>query len=159
MAVSRDRVNELLEYKDGKLFWRVDRQAQKVAGKLAGFVHSTGYRHIWFDGTAHKAHRLVFLLHHGYLPRCIDHVNGNKDDNRIENLRPATHQENNRNARLRKDNQAQAKGVVRIKDRWRAYIYVGKKQHNLGRFDRIEEAKAAVAEARIWLHGDFARFK
>jgi hypothetical protein len=72
--ITQKRVLELLEYRDGGLFWRVKPAKQIVIGSEAGCVNDQGYSVIRIDGVLHRTHRVVFLMHHGYLPKYIDHA-------------------------------------------------------------------------------------
>jgi hypothetical protein len=90
--------------------------------------------------------------------REVDHINGNKLDNRIENLRICTRAENQRNVRMIRSNKSGFKGVAKHQksERWRAQIQVNKKQIFLGIFDTPEEASAAYVEAAMKYFGQFA---
>jgi hypothetical protein len=91
----------------------------------------------------------------------VDHINGIQTDNRIENLRPATYLENNRNARIRKDNSSGCKNVSWRSDRkkWSVAIKINGKRKNLGCFVDLELADLVAHEARDLYHKDFARHK
>ena len=104
-------------------------------------------------------HRVVFLYHHGYIPKSVDHINGVRTDNRIENLRPATSTENNRNRVIHKNNACGFKGVYLDKRRnnWVASITIGYKAKFLGSFGTPEEAHAAYLKAASLKFGEFAR--
>lgn len=129
------------------------------AGKIAGTLGNTGYLIISVDGARHPAHRLAWLLVHGFWPPAyIDHINRNRADNRICNLRLATQSQNNVNSCLRLDNATGHKGVmfdVRRK-KYRAYIVVDSKQKHLGRFQEFDVACAAYDRAAVELFGEFA---
>jgi hypothetical protein len=151
-------LKELFDYADGKLFWKVDRRANKVKGAEAGRIASSGYRQITINGVLYRTHRLIWLFHHGFLPDFIDHINGNKLDNRIENLRPASKTENNRNAKLRQDSKSQVKGVSWSKEvkKWRVQVWACGKQRDFGCYEDIEFAELVAIEARNKYHGEFA---
>lgn len=89
----------------------------------------------------------------------VDHINLDGLDNRLINLRVASHAENNRNKPLRSDNKSGAKGVTWDKERakWLAKISCAGRQIPLGRFDSLEDAKSAYDRAAVNIHGDFAR--
>ena len=91
--------------------------------------------------------------------RHVDHINGDTLDNRRANLRQATRSENLRNARLSRANTSGVKGVSWHKHsgKWRGQIMAQGKQTEVGYFDTLDAAAAAMDFARDFLHGDFAR--
>lgn len=118
-----------------------------------------GYRRITLDWHMYLGHRIIYKLVTGLEPSCqLDHRNECKHDNRWNNLREATGQQNKWNEGLRRSNTTGVKNVYRYGDdgRYRATIAIGpKKMKHIGLFDTIEEAKeAAVGEARR-IHGEF----
>lgn len=160
MELTQELVRRLFEYRDGALYWKelVTNRTGKRVGKQAGYIHKTGYRIISVGGVQYKAHRLMFLYHHGYLPEFVDHINNVKDDNTIENLREATKADNCRNTRISKSNTSGIKGVSleTNKKRWRARISVnGVLKEKVG-FKTAEDAAAYVRNWRIQEHGAFA---
>lgn len=144
-------------YKDGDLYWS-DNAAYKVRGKLAGFVNKLGYRKIEFNGKKYGAHQIVYAMHNGFIPESIDHINGNKADNRIENLRPATKSENGYNRPVMSHNTSGAKNVAFRKDtgKWRVDMRINGKPKCFGSFDNFEFAELVAMEARNKYHGEFA---
>lgn len=68
----------------------------KFAGKAAGYIHTYGYRHIFFNKSNFLAHRLAWVYVHGHISdgHVIDHINGKRDDNRLVNLRAVTPKQN-----------------------------------------------------------------
>lgn len=100
------------------------------------------------------------LLHRAILPGhvYIDHKNNNKLDNRLENLRPCTHQQNMGNRRINKNNTSGYKGVTysKIMKAWRARIYVNKKELNLGYYPTVEAAARAYDFAALMHYKEFA---
>lgn len=109
----------------------------------------------------HTAHRIAWEIVNGPIPKGmeIDHINGNAHDNRITNLRLATHQQNMLNRRMYRNNTSGHKGFSYDKSRkkWSANIQVARKSTSLGRFDSIEDAITAYAKASQEKHGQFAR--
>ena len=130
----------------------------RSSGKEAkGTANSKGYLLIKVLGEIYAAHRLAWMLHHGDVPTMIDHINNNKIDNRITNLRIATASQNKANTRLQVNNTSGFKGVRRMKnDRFYAVIGHEYKKHYLGGFDTAKEAHCAYRGAAIILFGEFA---
>jgi len=121
---------------------------------------SNGYVRIGFRGTRYLAHRLAWFYVHGRFPRfCIDHVNGDRADNRICNLREATRSQNLWNVPLKAANTSGYKGVSwdRTRNKFQAKVTVHGKQIHLGRFDSAAEAYQVYCAAAKKYHGDFAR--
>lgn len=104
-------------------------------------------------------HRLAWFLHYGEWPTCqVDHINGDRHDNRISNLRLASSSENQRNRKRPKNNTSGYKGVSWIEhyQMWQATIKFDGKNKYLGRFDTPEEASDAYNKAALRHHGEFA---
>ncbi len=171
---SPETLRKLLRYEPetGKLFWRergIDwfedggHTAQhnmrswnsRYAGKEAlTAVNTDGYRRGTIFGTRYYAHRIIWTIVHGEWPQDeLDHINGNPSDNRLENLRVVTHQENGRNQKLYCSNTSGVVGVSWHKrdETWRAEIKVDGKKIHLGYFDSFDDAVAARAAAEIEL--------
>lgn len=131
---------------------------KRMAGSVVGTTTWAGYKEIYLLGRRYRAHRLAFLWVHGRWPcEMIDHINGKRDDNRIANLREATHSQNLHNQGARKRNKNGLKGVTFSKQssKWVATIMVNRKTKRLGVFDTPEAAHAAYVEAAKVLHGKF----
>ena len=158
--ITKQKLQEKFDYKNGQLIWKVNQGTNKLTGKAAGSLNDEGYINIKVDGKMYKAHRLTYIYHHGDIPYKmeIDHVNGVKNDNRIENLRLATHGQNQQHAGMQANNTSGAKGVNQEGEKWRARIMVDKVAVHLGRYDSIEEASKAYKEAAKKLHGKFAKY-
>ena len=157
--LTQDLLHELFEYRDGVLYWKVAKTNSIKVGDVAGGLKGRGYISVKINNKFYLNHRVIFLMHHGYLPQFLDHIDGNKINNRIENLRPATIAENCRNSRIGKNNTSGVKGVNwdnHVK-KWRARITVDRKTVMEKYFKTIEEAAEAVKKAREELHGEFAR--
>jgi len=107
----------------------------------------------------YRAHRLAWFHTYGAWPAGdLDHVNGNRADNRLTNLREASRSENCWNSRKSKNNTSGFKGVFWsvARGKWYAQILVDYRTHNLGYFPTAEAAATAYAEAAARLHGKFA---
>jgi len=155
--LTKERLHELFEYRDGNLFWKIAVAGMPI-GRKAGNMRPDGYIQLTVDKKNYRGHRLIFMLHHGYMPVYIDHINGNRSDNRIENLRDATSNENNQNSTIRKDNKSGVKGVYFNKNanKWAAQIRVDKRINHLGYFTDLDVAAEAVRIARLNLHKEYA---
>jgi len=149
--------NELFDYKDGLLFWKSKRNGIKP-NKQAGWLSENGYWYIKVNKQIFRRHRIVFAMHHGFMPEFIDHINGIKNDDKIENLREATKTQNQYNTKLRKNNTSGVKGITWHKriEKWAIQITVNKKKHHIGYFDDIELAELVIQEARNKYHKEFA---
>jgi len=129
------------------------------AGKPTGTKNSRGYIVIRVDDKLYLAHRLAFLYMKGFMPKTIDHADGDPSNNKFSNLRACTTSENLANTRLRKDNKTGYKGVFYLKrlNKWKAYIRKYGKSKTIGYYDNPEEAAAAYKKEACRLYGDFAR--
>ena len=153
-----ETVSKLLRYEPetGRLYWLVDRGGMK-AGWEAGYRRNDGYRYTRVMGRQYLSHLLAWLLHTEEWPKSqLDHINHKNDDNRIRNLREVTHQENQRNAKLRKDNSSGLTGVAwrESSQRWHARMTISGKPTHLGSFDNIFDAACCrkSAENRYGFH-------
>jgi len=161
MDTLRKRTLELLNYdpETGVFTWKV-RRGCRPAGAEAGTLNHNGYIVITIDRKLHYAHRLAFLVSHGYFPEQVDHINLGRSDNRISNLRPATNQENQRNRDRRSNNTSGHKGVCWNKHngKWQAQAQdANGKYKYLGLFTTVESASAAYDAYARNLHGEFYR--
>ncbi len=151
--LTQARVRELFDYRsDGELVWRV-RTAQCVkVGDVAGSPGSTGYKQTRVDGRLYLNHRLIWLWYHGYFSEHgLDHIDRNKVNNRIENLREVSHTCNMRNCKQRKNTSSGITGVHwnKEKKKWHVQIRVLKKLIHLGYYDTKLEAAQARWEAEV----------
>lgn len=127
-------------------------------GAIAGWLQR-GYRLIGLDGKRYYAHDIAWFFVHGRWPkRRLDHKNRIKDDNRIDNLREATKQQNAANSKIRSDNTSGFKGVTfnRRVGRWVAQIHVNGKGIGLGYFAAKEDAARAYDTAAVKHFGVYA---
>lgn len=134
----------------------------RFAGKIAfDTPNNNGYRYGSWFGMNFLTHRIIWKLWHGTEPPMIDHANGEKSDNRIANLRPASAAINSKNMPLPRHNTSGEIGVYHctFTGRWRASFSADHKVHRLGRFDTIEEAVAArnAAMAKHGFHENHGR--
>lgn len=140
------------EHETGRFFWLSRTGGTAIEGREAkGTVGVRGYTHIGILGGIYKAHRLAFLFVTGEWPSGeVDHINGNKSDNRFSNLRISdrtTNQQNKRTAN--RNNKTGMLGVGAHKTgAWQARIWVNGKNKSLGLFKSPELAHAAYVEAK-----------
>lgn len=138
----------------GTLSWRVKTADKTVIGRVAGTTNGMGYVQIRVFGRIYLAHRLVWAHIHGSWPSGgIDHRNRVRNDNRPDNLRPATQSENMQNSTKSAKNKSGTKGVDwHVKSgKWRASISKGKVSTYLGVFGSKEDAIAARLRAEMEL--------
>lgn len=156
--LTQARLHQVLEYEPltGNFKWLIATPRAPI-GAVAGVITNTGYRVMSVDAQKHLAHRLVWFYVHGKWPEHqIDHINGNRADNRLSNLREATPGQNAHNAKARSTNKSGLKGVSLHRGRWHARIVVDYKMIILGYFPTKEAAHAAYCVAAKKYHGEFA---
>lgn len=151
--VTQERLKELFEYKDGDLYRKKD-------GKLARVKSNPKqrYERMTIDSKVYRIHRMIFLYHNGYLPDVLDHIDGNKKNNIIENLRVATQQQNCLNRMAHKNNRSGYKNVhwANSMNKWCVLINVDGKRKVINYFEDVELAGLVAQEARDLYHGEFA---
>jgi hypothetical protein len=147
-------LSEWLSYdaETGEIRWKQDRWYNAKAGSIAGSIcTTTGYRRIRLGKKSKfQAHRIAWALTYGYDPHPleIDHIDGNRLNNRLDNLRTATKSQNQRNRRkLNKNNTTGNTGIYSHGDRYRAGIYADGKLNWIGVFNTKEEAVVARDKA------------
>jgi hypothetical protein len=156
--INSDDIRDYLDYdpSTGKFWWKDE----------AGTLSTNGYRYIRVRGKMRLAHRMAWAIYYGEEPpkgTIIDHINGDRQDNRIANLRLADFSQNGANARLHAHNTSGYKGVAKVvrkgkwTGRWQASITVRNKQRSLGtHFRTPEAAHEAYLKAAREHHGEFA---
>jgi hypothetical protein len=135
-------------------------KTSKRAGSVVGRIDQKGYRVTMIRYHYYLLHRVAWLFHYGQWPPAdIDHINGDRADNRISNLRLATRKENSRNRKLHYTNTSGFRGVTwdRSKMRWKAKITVNGKSRTLGNYVDIADAAAAYEKAAAVHYGEFRR--
>ena len=160
VELTQELIKKHLKYENGFLYW-IDFSIRPTAKETAiGYLSKRGYVSFKFFNKTTYVHRVIFIYHHGYLPKEIDHINGNKADNRIENLREATHSQNMTNVKKYTSNTSGYKGVYfhKPREKWYARIKFNKKFIHLGVFDCPKKAYEEYCRAAIEYHGEYAHF-
>ena len=154
--ITQDYVKQLFEYRDGELYWKINKGKVRV-GQKVGNLNNNYYR-VQINGKIYKNHRIIFLIHYGFFPDQVDHVDGNTLNNCIENLRAATTFGNNQNRKKGANNTSGLKGVVwhKGKKKWQVQMSVNNKYKCFGSFEDLELADLVAQEARDKYHGAFA---
>lgn len=139
----------------GVFVW-ADCPLHKHTGEVAGYKRPDGYIRIVAFGNRYLAHRLAWFFHYGEFPKKhLDHINGNPADNRIENLREVTHQQNMQNRRVvNKNSKSGLMGAYKTprSPMWYARIFSNGKPIHLGAFESKEKAHEAYVIAKRNLH-------
>lgn len=134
--------------KTGSLTFRETRSNNAKKGQIAGSIDSKGYRFVRLNKIAYRIHRIIWKMNYGSDPiNTIDHINGDKLDNRLINLRDVTHQNNIKNCKKRTDNTSGVTGVSFNKklNKWTAYFTIKGKLITIGYFvDKKEAIKARL---------------
>lgn len=152
--LTAEEAKRLLSYdpETGILTWRVSLSNRVKVGDAAACKDSRGYSQVKIKGNLYRIHRIIMLMVNGVFPPSdIDHVNRNRSDNRLCNLRCVTRSENMRNAKKPSNNTSGYVGVRWNKrlSKWEARIKANGKHIYLGCFNGIKDAIAARKAAEI----------
>jgi len=153
-VLTQNKLKELLYYNEqfGIFTRKKKRTGSALAGTIAGTLHPCGYVYIKVMGEKYLSHRLAFLYINGSLPpHEVDHINGDRADNRWSNLRCVTRAENQKNKKSYKNNKSGVMGVNwnRTHDKWAVYLSINKKSKQLYWGDDFFEACCIRASAEI----------
>jgi hypothetical protein len=168
-TLTQEEALRLFEYRDGALYWKERPRSDfktdlawkqwnpKHAGKRAG-CWSIHHVTVAINRKHYQLARIIFLMHHGYLPFIVDHADCNPQNNDISNLRAATKADNQRNAGMYAHNTSGIKGVVwsKLAKKWLARVKFKGVTKHLGTFKSKDDAAEFVQLAREMLHGAFA---
>ena len=158
--ISKDRAWELYNYSPETGIFTHKKKRGVLAGSVAGSPHNRGYITIGCDRRAYLAHRLAWLMIYGAFPEKgmdIDHIDGDRTNNKIENLRLASRKDNLKNAVGHKDSVSGVKGVswAKKEGKWQVRFYRSGKSTWLGLHDNLEYAKQVHEDAVRKYDGEF----
>jgi len=158
-SITQELVQYLFDYKDGKLIWKNHRWSRKN-GSVAGVISRCGYLMVAINRKRYLVHRIVWIWHKGELPDVLDHINGDKTDNRIDNLRPTTMSENAWNRTSKGRNTSGHKGVTKHKasGKWQVFITENGNYRYFGLYKNKDIAATIANLARFKYHGNFAHY-
>ena len=162
--LTQAEVRDMFDYReDGNLIRRYATMGNgnyegRVIGTRPTGTRANRYSTTKVNGQHWCVHKLIYLYHHGIVPKQLDHINMNSSDNRIENLRIASSSQNMCNRKLFTSNTSGHKGVSwhKAQSRWFVYVDTDKTRKNIGYFDDLELAELVAIEARNLYHGVFA---
>ena len=150
-----DRLRALFDVTaDGQLVRRCDWYKGR-AGDVVGCPQTAGYLRCRVDGKFMLVHRIIFAIHYGYLPKSVDHIDGDILNNRPYNLREATQSQQLQNQKIRASNKYGVKGLDRCRDKWRGRVCVGGVERSIEHHDRAV-VEHWLNSTRQELHGEFA---
>ena len=157
-----DILRQLFQYdpETGIIIRATSRRGHSKKGDHAGTVSDNGYLNINYKNKIYRAHRIAWKLFYDEEPPVqIDHINGNRLDNRICNLRKATRSQNNMNKTTCINSKTGITGVNfnGRKNRWRVRIGINSKKIHIGTYNSFDEAVAARKAAEAKYHGEYAR--
>jgi hypothetical protein len=149
-------VRRLFYYADGKLFWAINKAKKIKIGDEARNISRAGYMRVGVDGVCYQLHQLVWIYFNGPIPDglSVDHIDMDRTNNHIKNLRLVTSRQQQQNTSARQNNTSGFRGVSWHKHikKWHSSICNNGKKINLGLFDTKEEAAAAYRRASRKLH-------
>jgi hypothetical protein len=148
--------NKFFEYKEGKLFWKIAKRKIKIGQEITS-TNSSGYLKVCLEGKYFLVHRVIYEMFNGLIPSNlqIDHIDGNRKNNNISNLRLATIKENSYNREKQSNNTSGFKGVNWSKYHFKWRVRIGKK--HLGYFNDLEEAYLVYQKEAKQQHNEFYR--
>lgn len=149
MSLSYAHCHDVLQYDDGKLYWQVAKRGIGIGTEAGCYTGEGQYKRVQLQGKRYLMHRVIFLMHYGYLPTEVDHRDGDIHNNRIENLRAATSSQNKCNKL--------SKGYGLHQGRWRVRLVVNGKQRHFGSFEDEDLAALVASEAKEKYHREFSR--
>jgi hypothetical protein len=160
-TLTQEEAHRLFEYRDGVLYWKErHKNSRKAKGDMeAGTPSGHGYKKVTINQKRFYVHQLVFLMHKGYIPEVVDHIDGNSANNQIYNLRASNKSLNACNSKRNIKNTSGHKGVTwhKAAKKWMCQIVFNAKTKYLGLYEDFELACLVADEARVLYHGAHAK--
>jgi hypothetical protein len=159
-TLTQEYLKSILDYDldTGIFTWKVNKAQRTKIGDIAGWI-ADGYRKIEINGKNYNAHRLAWLYVYGEMPKnLVDHIDCDRSNNKISNLRESTHQTNSENYKTPKTNNSGVKNVSWYKslNKWVVSMSIKKTKKTIGYYDDLELAELVAIEARNKYRGEFA---
>lgn len=136
------KLSSIIEYCDGKIFWKISPVKWIPIGAEVGSVGNHGYREAQIFGKRYLTHRLIYALHHGIMPEVVDHIDRNPLNNKIDNLRASDKRLNSYNSGLASNNKSGVRGVSWCKksNKWVVRFKLNGKYLSLGYYKDLQTA-------------------
>ncbi len=151
MTITAGELRELLSYDEtsGEFRWKVKPCKGRHVGDVAGNLNTNGYVQIRIKGKLYMSHRLAWLYVHGEWPKDqIDHIDGNRSNNRLNNLRSVSNRENACNQKSHREGRLFGSHYSKHDKKWRARIEINGKRISLGLFPTEQDAHEAYLKAK-----------
>ena len=157
-TLMQENLLDIFEYKDGELYFKKRLGSRTKMNEPSGNIYNTGYKRVHLLGKKYYIHRLIWLYHNGYMPEFIDHIDGNKLNNKIENLRACSKSQNGFNQKPRKNNTSGVKNLYWSSHfkKWLVKLQINNVVKHIGYFVDKELAELVAIEAMDKFHGNFA---
>ncbi len=158
VELTQQYLKDTFEYKDGSLYWK-NAFSKHINGRELNknSYLKNGYRKCNILGKTYRLHRIIFFYHFGYFPQYVDHIDGNKLNNNIENLRECNNAQNGYNRRIPKSNTSGVKGVHKERNRWVVRISINGKKCFIGSYENKDDAILVNTAVRKYCHSEFYR--
>ena len=161
--ITQEFLHEYFAYEDGKLFYnkKITINSRHKIGNEVGYSTSNKYKSVVIFQKRYYLHRLIFLYHHGHLPKILDHIDGNILNNKIENLRSCTQQQNTFNSKHKNNSKTGIKNICwnKTKNKYEVFLSVNQKSKYFGSYNDIDYAIFIANAMRHKYHKEFNRIK
>lgn len=155
--LTKEYFHSVFEYREGELYWKIKPCRRVYIGNMVG-PKPRKYKSVSIRGCSYRVHRIIWVMFNGEIPNgvCLDHIDCNPLNNKIENLRLATNLQNRVNSSYMGNTKSGYKGVRKRRYGWEAVIGFNGKKIYLGNYRTVELAKEVYDKKAIELYGEFA---